>query len=778
MNTLKKILLSVLVLSLLACVTLSFASCDLSALTGGEQTGEEEDDKKNEGEKEHCPEDCECREDDQTPPAPEHCPDDCECRVDAPVDTTPANVTYMVVLRDDQGNIVPGVTVRVTNGTVTLTKVTDENGFLTFPITQGTWVAHVEDAPLGYRFDKATKHEFNAEGVCAIELNKPVGYTFVAKSAYDDTVFADVLVTLHAWDAETNEYNYDEAAATGLTDAEGKVTVEVAAGKYVAEFMIEGQKYIEYVEIDVATDVFDVLVFDLEGSSINNPYAVEYNEFDVWDIANGSEVWYTIMRANDKKIVINDADAYVVYNGEYIYADEEGIIEVALIEDDSYNICFAIGYSSDADDAEEFKTVSVSLVAPLGSYENPIVLDDIRDLDTLTLEANEEGNTVYYKWEPSYSGKFYLLCDNANNNVAINNGVVYNEAIEGASVIPFSFKAYDQVVIAVSATSTTEVDGGAGYFYDEVSFVAAELTFDAVVYANYTAEIIDTNFNPVAGETVTVLDEAGEQVAVVVTDLNGKAEVVLPVGTYTFTAPVPAGYAPGEVTLYAGEYEAYINYNPYAFFELPQMRGYYLINLAAGETKYFTLTVRNDAKLTIEGAFNATAQFGPRTIFPDRMGNIVIDLFAEADPMNMMGTVAIFSVTNNGEEAAELGAKLELLVPGLMDNPIEVVEGENVASYDAAVYTQGAVFFNYVATADGVLTLTTASNLASLTVNNLTKSAYGDKVDADENTNAENPLVYEVTVSAGDELQIVVGTNDWGITAAEIIFDATFEAAE
>lgn len=766
MNTLKKILLCVLMFTLLACVTLSFASCDLSALTGGTtEEGEENNNQGGNGETTHCPDDCECRADDK-PAAPEHCPDDCECRAEAPVDTTPASITYMVVIRDDQGNIVPNVKVRVTDGTVTLTKTTDAAGFLTFPLVQGTWVAQIESAPLGYEFNSSEKYEFNADGVCAIELEKPVGYTFIAKSAYNDTVYADVIVELYAWDEDTDWYA-DEAIATGITDEEGKVTLEAVAGKYMVTFVIDGQKYIDSIEIDVPSDIYEVAVNDYEGSSIDAPCMVEYNEFEVWDVANGSVVWYSVRMANDKKIVINDADAFVIYNDDYYYPDEDGLIEVALVEDYSGNICFAIGYASEADDAEECKTIAVSLVAPVGSYENPIVLNDIRELDALTLEANAEGNTVYYKWEPTYSGKFYLLCDNANNYVAINNGSVYNEAVEGAAVIPFAFNAYDQVVIAVSATLTTEVDDGTGYFYDEVAFVAAELDFDAVVYAYYTATIFDLDSEYAVNAPVTFTDADGNVVATAYTDMDGMVKVLLPLGTYTVSTPAPAGYNAEDYEFSEYDLNAYITYAPYAFFNLPTVRGNYAIELEAGETKYFMFNVREDMKLTIGNADTATAAFGVRTFMADRGGNIIIEFTADPDPMNFMGALAVFSVTNTGTETATYYAKVESLIPGItFDDPIVIEALDTPVAATVVVGGMGASFLTFTATEAGTIVATADDANVSFTINNMTTYAYGEMG------------VNTITVAAGDVIMIEAGYTQMLMENVTFNVTISYQAAE
>ena len=756
MNTLKKIVAFALMATLLVCVAFAFASCNNAT---GEATGGDT----------HCPDDCECRIND-APAAPEHCPSDCACRGGST--NTPTNVTYVVVVRDDQGNIVPGVSVKVTEGTGFVEKVTDETGYLTFSLAQNSWYAQVVSVPAGYKTDFSAKYEFGADGVVAIELVKPVGYTFIAKSAYGDEVFADVVATLYAWNAETEYYDYDVPAAVGVTDEDGKVTLEAVAGKYIVEFLVEGQKYIEYVEIDLPSDVYEVAVKDNEGSSANNPYFVEYNNFEAW-VENGSAVWYAVMRAGDKKIVINDADAFVIYNDQYYYADDDGLIEVALVEDDSNKICFAIGYASDAEDAEFYKDIEVALVAPVGSYENPIVLDDISDLDLVSLEANEDGNSIYYKWTPTFSGKFYLLCDNVNNCVYINNGSIYNEAVEGASVIPFAFNAFDEIVIQVAATETTEEyiyyeELDWGYFEETVTYVAADLDFDALVYAKYTANVLDIYGEAVVNAPVTFTNENGDVVASLYTDMDGMVEVLLPRATYFASTPAPEGYMCADYELTASDLVAYLSpsaYNLYDYYTEIQMAGGmfkgYIFELAAGETKNFMVRLNGTYKFKIQGAWGLELNMGRFLVTPDRGGVLSADFSGN---MMLNGGVVEFALKNTTEDVFTVMAVLEEPVLGASrDNPIEITDDVTVytAEVDFAVLPDGCLYYVYVPTAAGTLTVSSVSNIASFSINNISAGLYNDTMEADENTNADNPLVDTMVVDSYETIYIVVGTSNF-----------------
>ncbi len=840
MNTLKKILLLVLTMSLLACVTFSFASC---TLPGGSTDETNDKDDKNEDDEDqdednqnsddsHCPADCECRDEDladipdgyhcsnncecreedinhipddyhcpdececradeggepdDEPGAPEHCPDDCECRINNfPTDTTPKNYTYLVVVRDDQGNIVSGVDIRITDGKSTLSKQTDETGTLAFSLTQGTWEVIVENAPAGYVFDKSQKYQFTAEGVCAIELSKPVGYTFVAKSAYDDTPFAEVFVSLYAWNAEIEDYDWDEAVATGTTDAEGKVTLEVLAGKYIATFFVGDNNYATELEIDIPTDVFEVEIMDNEGYSENNPIRPEDTELYPW-LANGTVIWYSVMMADNRTIVIDDADAFVIYNGETYYPDEEdGHLEVALVEDYSFNICFAIGYASDDEEAEEYKEIFAALVAPLGSYYNPIVLDDIADLDTVTLEENEEGNAIWYKWTPTFNGRIFLLCDNENNLIAINDGTVYSDANEGAAFVQFDVKPYVDIYISVAATSTNVevVTGTNPYTGEEFSeemevtkYVAAELDIDSLALYKYVVEVNGADGNPLAGETVTITDAEGNVVANLITDVAGKVETLLPEGEYTVASTIPAGYNTENVILAEGERNAYVSAFPYNFAMLPTQfmpGGSALkVDVPAGATYYYMLKISYDTTLTLMGADGASFNYTGSDAAMDMWGNLVVTLLLET--ADEYSNFVYFSITNNdAENDATYYAQIQANVPGMeWENALEANVGEtNTADVNLEILPSGAVFYKFIAPEDGIIKISTIAANASFSVGNTTSGKFLDITDADEYTNEENPLVIKLAVAKDDVVQIVVSTNNY--ESGKVDFDVAF----
>ncbi|MBQ3195510.1 MAG: dockerin type I repeat-containing protein [Clostridia bacterium] len=150
--------------------------------------------------------------------------------------------------------------------------------------------------------------------------------------------------------------------------------------------------------------------------------------------------------------------------------------------------------------------------------------------------------------------------------------------------------------------------------------------------------------------------------------------------------------------------------------------------VAAGATVYFTLTYKNGMMLT------ATAGDFSEEI-------LVTELFQD------------YSFTNSGTESVIL--HLEFTSPaGLMDNPIELVMGENLV--EVAEGGQG-MFYTWTASAAGTLKVEMPAGDWLYVINNLTTYIYGDYQYSDS-----DPVVSTATieVAAGDEIQLMFNTYD------------------
>ena len=132
-----------------------------------------------------------------------------------------------------------------------------------------------------------------------------------------------------------------------------------------------------------------------------------------------------------------------------------------------------------------------------------------------------------------------------------------------------------------------------------------------------------------------------------------------------------------------------------------------------------------------------------------------------------------FTITNDTDAEVEYALSVSYPV-GSMDNPAELVIGENTATVSAG--SQG-YFYTFIAEKTGKLTITLTTETAwSYTVNNLTAGKYGD-IQLSDAEGVANPFTVDVT--AGDEIQIVVNTYNpadmWGNPEGTISVAAAFE---
>ncbi len=141
----------------------------------------------------------------------------------------------------------------------------------------------------------------------------------------------------------------------------------------------------------------------------------------------------------------------------------------------------------------------------------------------------------------------------------------------------------------------------------------------------------------------------------------------------------------------------------------------------------------------------------------------------------------VVTFVNTGAEEITVYPMVFPVVYGTMSNPIVLDElGDITANINEDIVMDGgAVHYLYTATANGTLTITMPEGNWTYTVNNLTAGLYGDSQWSDS-----DPVLstYSIEVSAGDEIEIIVGTYNpesmWDIPVGELTFNAAFEAVK
>lgn len=179
------------------------------------------------------------------------------------------------------------------------------------------------------------------------------------------------------------------------------------------------------------------------------------------------------------------------------------------------------------------------------------------------------------------------------------------------------------------------------------------------------------------------------------------------------------------------------------------------VQVAAGASIYVEVdATAADTKMSARGDHMNWYIQGRSPIYPDMSGAAGVELPA--------GNKQVLTIVNaDAENALWLTIIVEAVVPGTWNNPADMTLGSVTADVTAQGY-----YFAYTATEDGVLVVTPNGDNWTVTINNETTYAYGDAVYASDNVGFA-----ACGMSAGDELVVILGTEDW--TDATITFAAS-----
>jgi hypothetical protein len=301
------------------------------------------------------------------------------------------------------------------------------------------------------------------------------------------------------------------------------------------------------------------------------------------------------------------------------------------------------------------------------------------------------------------------------------------------------------VMTACNGNKTTETGGGETV----VTLPVTEIeTQEPVQKVAVTLNVRDQEENPISNTVITIVPvQDTVESATLTADSEGSVNVELPVGEYTVRFDVLPEYVLGietsltvvpdmePVTLYVTDN------TPNGSEERPFfiMSDTEIVTIPAGTTYHFTLFGGNDRTLIIENS-DAVITYKETEYKPDESGRIEIRMSTEnpRDP-------SFFALTNSGKEAVEMTVIL-LSDPGSMSNPIPVeVLGEVIT---AKVPQENMVYYKWVATASGTLTVRSTDTINNISLNNLTTSQVSSFTEGKESET--------LAVSEGDEITIVV----------------------
>ena len=259
--------------------------------------------------------------------------------------------------------------------------------------------------------------------------------------------------------------------------------------------------------------------------------------------------------------------------------------------------------------------------------------------------------------------------------------------------------------------------------------------------------VVDQDGQAVSEAVFTILpDREDGESATLNTDAEGKCSVSLPIGGYSVRFDVLPEYVLGVDTPIAVTENmdpvtlTVTDNTPNGTEERPFVisESTTSVTVPAGATYYFTLFGGNNRTLTVEDE-NAEITYNGTAYTPDETGAVSVRLVTES-----MREHVLFGLSNKSGEDREMTMTI-LSDPGTMDNPIVIEAGQSVT---ANVPKDGMVYYQYTATADGTLQVSSADSINNISLNNVTTSRVSDFTEGAESES--------LPVAAGDVVTVVV----------------------
>ena len=325
---------------------------------------------------------------------------------------------------------------------------------------QATLEYEVSDKSVGCEFKVVVSNpggESVESDVASLGASKPE-FTVNPEDVTAD-VESTATFTAEATGAVAYQWYVDGAAIEGATAATYEVVAnELSDGKSYK--VVATDAYGQTVESAAATLTVNFeVVFSMVPNNV--PGSAETH-----NIPAGSSRKYTTP-VGSVNMIINDANAAVLYNGETYTTDENGVVTVALGEANR-----RLGIYNNFEifnNGEEAAVFEVEFQYNLGHRENPEIITESAALGADLAEGNYDG--YFYKFVAPEDGKLTLSLYNGwnvlNEMVVECNSVQTSMLMEGTfdpddewapGVLTFDVKAGDEYYIQLVAVEGYEID--------------------------------------------------------------------------------------------------------------------------------------------------------------------------------------------------------------------------------------------------------------------------------------------------------------------------------
>lgn len=485
-------------------------------------------------------------------------------------------------------------------------------------------------------------------------------------------------------------------------------------------------------------------------TALLNMYAAASNDYcwDAWanelyETTLEGATFFTGMSYDGLKLTVNGpAEGFTVYHNGTFFVSVDGVVTIDALSapEDIFGFpSFAIL------DAGEY---SIYIESPIGSWDNPIEITDLSQ--ALTASVPEDAQ-IYYVWYADRDGVLAVKSATENGRIAVeNSSSSQQERIDGIGSASVLFSEGDMIQFTVGTVMDEDTwISPAGDV--TISFAVEDLTVidnidadqnasvpeNGTVYYKWVADgtgILAVNSTSDAGRFYVanggfyaVLEGAGS--AAIPYDFGN--EIIIRVSTVTGAA--------GEVAFELSTEDAEAIQIPEDTTQSITFGG----EIGAGEYAIYTGSMALNGKIfTLETAENISVWYNGEQMYAED-GVITFEIYADDF------SPCIFVIKNEGEEAATAVVTLSAPPLGTMNNPI-VIEEIGATIDPASVPENGIVYYKWVATEAGFLTVTNETADGSIYVKNLSLNIYPDPVEGEGSVT--------IPYGPGDEIVIEVST--------------------
>ena len=289
--------------------------------------------------------------------------------------------------------------------------------------------------------------------------------------------------------------------------------------------------------------------------TLNNPYELTVDQIPgtaaIEQIGAGECLYYNVYGVNGSNLILEDADAYVIYEG-VTYTAENGKALVPIAQGDAQKPAFlAVGNG-----AAEPKAVVLSFDHTYGTAEHPYELQ-MGEFTTSIEAGNEQG--VCYRYTAEAAGVVtlqyvsgtegavceYLLHNQNTYDFRMLSADAVTDEATGMKTVSIQMNEGDVLSLVVSVLPAEDGTYAAAELYSLAAFTTgAIIGDDAAERVMYSVTALDSTGAPVAGLNLSV--NVGNTSVTLTTDAEGVACISLSAGTCSIALTEPDGYTASE----------------------------------------------------------------------------------------------------------------------------------------------------------------------------------------------------------------------------------------